>query len=221
VSTITLTPASDEFLGTGWSKNGFSGSYSAALSDGSDSTFGAANSDDAGTTGTLGLTLSAIPSNVTAITGATASIRGKQNATKTSSNVAVSVGIPGNTTKLCARTSVTPTSSFSTLTSSMTVSDATIADWGSAVLVIAMPDDGNNNTVDVSEASVILTVVQSNDDGTAHGACGEDSSWMFGTSLHRGRNVFHRILHNPLWSNLRHLIPPRRRSLKPSPALSF
>ena len=74
MSTITLTMFSDRGIGSAWSKNGFSGTYSAALSDGSDSTYGSVNSS-ASTGGHLQLTLSAIPGNVLTITAVSIVLR--------------------------------------------------------------------------------------------------------------------------------------------------
>jgi len=169
MSTTTLTPSSDFADGSAWSKNGFSGTYAAALSDGSDSTFGSVSSSVSGVTGQLFLNLSAIPGNVTAITAAQISLRCKVSSTKGSSVVKASAGTNVNNTSLTTAGSFTPTTSFSTITLSVTLNDSTIADWSGGMIIISSPGDGNGNTLSVSEASVILTVTLSSAPGTPTG----------------------------------------------------
>jgi hypothetical protein len=62
---------------------------------------------------------------------------------------------------LTAQAVVGFSTSFSTINTSVTLNDATIADWHNAYLQIGDGVDGNNVTIEVSEASVILTVSNS------------------------------------------------------------
>jgi hypothetical protein len=165
MSTTTLEPVSDQSVGSGWNKNGFSGTYSAALSDGSDTTYASISSNDgSGSVGTLELNLASIPGNVTAITGIQVSLRCKTSSTKNSSEIAVSVGNSSGTTHLGSEVQIgfgTLTTSFSVFTGNPTLNDSTLSDWSSAYLWISPNADGNSNTLSISEASVILTVTLS------------------------------------------------------------
>jgi hypothetical protein len=158
VSLITLTPSSDRGIGSAWSKNGFSGSYSAALSDGNDATYGSVNSS-ASTGGHLQLTLSAIPGNVLSMLAVSIALRCLVASTKGTPELQAQVWNSAGTTALTSKISVIPTTSFSTISVSATLNDSTLSDWSFAYLDIQNTDDSNNTTLEVSEASVVLTVV--------------------------------------------------------------
>ena len=72
--TTTLLPISDYQVGPGWSNTGGAASYSAALTDGNDSTYTTAGPSPFYE---LELTLSTPPSDLIAVTGATVNIRAK------------------------------------------------------------------------------------------------------------------------------------------------
>jgi hypothetical protein len=158
MSSITLTPSSDLSVGSNWSKNGFSGSYSAALTDGSDSTYASVGSS---TNGALELNLSAIPANVTAITGVQILLRIAVSSTKGNSQINFSVGNASGFTHLSSEVDCVPTTSFANITTSATLNDSAIADWNTAYLWIQSNNDGNGVTLKVAEASAILTVTLS------------------------------------------------------------
>ncbi len=137
MSTITLTPSSDRLVQSGWSKNGFSGTYSAALSDANDSTFASISSNLGNNpNGTLELNLSSIPGTVTAMSavpnrGCAAKLSSNREG---SSDFGVAVGNATSIFQLASEITVTPTASFTTITTSATLNDSTIADWSSAFL---------------------------------------------------------------------------------------
>lgn len=159
MTTVTLFPLNDGTVGSGWSKNGFSGSYSAALSDSSDATYGSVNSSTATPAGELFINLATVPGYVLAITAVSITLRCLTSSTKNSSHITASVGNPGGgLTALSSAVNFTPTTSFSNITQSATLNDATISDWSNAYLHIVAPNDGNGNTLEVSEASVTITV---------------------------------------------------------------
>jgi hypothetical protein len=164
LSTTTLTTSSDQNIGSNFSKNGFSGTYAAALSDGSDSTYGSVNSNNTGINASIGLYLSALPGNVASISAVQISLRVAVSSTKGSSHLSASVGTnSSNVTKFSSSVNFTPTTSFSTITTSATINDSTVSDWNtlSPTIWITGPGDGNGNTLEVAEASVILTVTLS------------------------------------------------------------
>jgi hypothetical protein len=178
-STITLTTSSDQSIGASWSKNGFSGTYAAAMSDGSDTTYGSVSSNSSGASGAIGVYLSALPGNVTAISAIQISLRVAVSSTKGSSFIEASVGTTsGSVTHFSSNINFTPTTSFSTITTSATLNDSTVSDWNtlSPTIWITAPGDGNSNTLKVAEASVILTVTLASAPGTPTGLVASYSS---------------------------------------------
>jgi len=154
MSTTTLTPDSDGTT-TGFTLVSSYSTYWQTLTSGNNANYCYANSS---TTYYLSESTTALPSNVTAITSASWSVTTKTSSTKGSSVIGFSLGISGNATKLLATVDVTPTTSFATTTPSATINDSTVSAWSSIVMSIAMPNDGNNNTLYIADASVTLTV---------------------------------------------------------------
>jgi hypothetical protein len=163
--TSTLTTVSDVSI-SGWTKNGFSGTYAAALSDGSDSTYMAY----AGAGGVATLNLSALPGGAGTITGITIRLRCYVNSTKNNPKITAQIKASGGGA-LSGSVQFSATTSFSNISQTATVSDGNPSDWGSATIVITSDGNAAENVsevlgVDVTYGSDVIY----SDSGVTSGA---------------------------------------------------
>jgi Fibronectin type III domain len=152
--TTTLTPISDVSI-SGWTANGFSDpptAYATALTDSSDATYMAY----AGASGNATLNLSALPGGVVTITGVAIRLRCYVNSTKNSPKITAQVKTSGGSA-LSGSVQFSPTTSFSNISQSATVSDSNPSDWGSPTIVITSDGLAAENVSEVLGVDITYT----------------------------------------------------------------
>jgi hypothetical protein len=149
MSSATLTPSSDVSI-TGWGLNGGAGSYSAALTDGTDSTF----ASYAGNAGIMTLKLTALPANASTITTVSITLRCDVSSTKNTPTIKAWVENAAGNAQLTATGSFVATTSFSNIAQSVTVNNGNPSAWQNATIQIE--SDGVQSE-SVAEASVTVT----------------------------------------------------------------
>jgi hypothetical protein len=155
--TTTLSPISDYQVGPGWSNTGGASSCSAALADGSDSTYATAGPSPFYE---LDLTLSTPPSNLIAVTGVTVNIRAKTANGSYTTLVGVNFVRASGTTNLfgaIAPITASLTTSFANYnaSSSSPLGTQALADWTGAIIALLPSDYQGDN--EIAEASVTIT----------------------------------------------------------------
>jgi hypothetical protein len=148
----TLVPILDALVGANWSLTG-AASYSAALTDGLDTSYGSINASATVNFNLILNTAGLAPA--AAIISATGTLRGVR-AQKSNDPIVLALQKTGGGA-LLSSTSFALTQSISTITNSMTVADSTVADWSSPQLVISGPNNGNSDVLKAIEVSLAIT----------------------------------------------------------------
>jgi hypothetical protein len=193
-----MFPSSDYNVGSAVTKTPGTDSATTILTDSSDGTY-VSFSSSATSNAFVYVMLANLPVNVLSISAASITLRALSSSTKNPSYLTARLFKSDGTTGLCSVISGVgggfgPTTSFSNLTENCSGLDTTVLDWNNAILLFQAPGAGNGNTLEVSQASVNVTVTLSATDTGLNQSFSDDANHQFGTSIKQGcQYIAHRV----------------------------